>query len=59
MKHNETNGPRPGPAAHAADTLRRAQELVNCRSGDRYEEDWVHEANHVGDLSVLAITLRS
>ena len=59
MKHTETNASRPSSAAHAADALRRALELVNSRPEDGYQEGWVQHANHVGDLSVLAITLRS
>jgi hypothetical protein len=60
MKHTETGASRARSVAHAADALRRAQELADCRADDGYEEGWAHLGRHVGDLSALAAaSLRS
>ncbi|HEY1593313.1 MAG TPA: hypothetical protein VGF81_16060 [Solirubrobacteraceae bacterium] len=57
MKHAEPAPTRASPAAHAADALKRAQQLVDSRMADGQDAGWVHLAHHVGDLSVLAVTL--
>ena len=57
MKHAETTPTRASTAAHAADALKRAQQLVDSRPTDGHDAGWVHLAHHVGDLSVLAVTL--
>jgi hypothetical protein len=54
MKHTETGAFRDRSMAHAADALRRAQELADSRTDDRHEERRAHLARHVGDLSALA-----
>jgi len=60
MKQPETGASRTRSVAHAADALRRAQELADSRTDDGYEEGWAHLARHVGDLSALAAaSLRS
>ena len=57
MKHTEPTPARGSSAAHAADALTRAQQLVDSRLTDCNDVGWVHLAHHVGDLSVLAVTL--
>jgi hypothetical protein len=57
MKHAEPIPARASTAAHAADALIRAQQLVDSPLTDGYDAGWVHLAHHVGDLSVLAVTL--
>jgi hypothetical protein len=57
MKQTE-NAIRASSVAHATDALQRAQELVDSRPADRHPTGWVHHAHHVGDLAVLAVTLR-
>ena len=57
MNHPEPKPARASSAAHAADALTRAQQLVDSRFTDGYDVGWVHLAHHVGDLSVLAVTL--
>ena len=57
MKHAEPTPTRPSSAAPAADALTRAQQLVDSRLSDGHDVGWVHLAHHVGDLSVLAVTL--
>jgi hypothetical protein len=46
-------------SALAAHALARAQDLVDSRPEGAYQLDWCQEAVHVGDLSVLAISLRA
>jgi hypothetical protein len=43
---------------HARAAVRRAQELVDSRPEGAHTTAWYHEAHHVGDLSVVAVTLR-
>ena len=57
MKHAEPAPCRASNAAHAADALTRAQQLVDSRPTDGHDAGWVHLAHHVGDLSVLALLL--
>jgi hypothetical protein len=57
MKHAEPTPARASSPAHAADALMRAQQLVDSPLTDGYDVGWVHLAQQVGDLSVLAVTL--
>ena len=57
MNHAEHSPTRASSAAHAADALTRAQQLVDSRLTDTNDVRWVLLAHHVGDLSVLAVTL--
>jgi hypothetical protein len=57
MKNGEHAPARGNNAAHAADALTRAQQLVDSGLTDGHDEGWVHLAHHVGDMSVLAVTL--
>jgi len=45
--------------AHARAAVRRAQELVDSLPDRGHSAGWYYEAQHVGDLSVLALTLQS
>ena len=38
--------------------IARAQQLIDARPAAECSPAWVHEAAHVGDLSVLALALR-
>jgi hypothetical protein len=44
--------------AHAGAAVQRAQELVDSRPEGAHTTAWYHEAHHVGDMSVVAVTLR-
>ncbi|HEY2160291.1 MAG TPA: hypothetical protein VGH24_03215 [Solirubrobacteraceae bacterium] len=57
MKNGEHTPARGTNSAHAADALTRAQQLVDSRPTDGHDAGWVHLAHHVGDMSVLAVTL--
>jgi hypothetical protein len=57
-----TNTPLDRPASQPARQLRlaleRAQQLCDSPPEAHDKTRWAHEAFHVGDLSVLALTLR-
>jgi hypothetical protein len=58
MKQIDTAAARASATAQAATARRRAKELVDSHPEDGYSADWCQSAHHVGDLAVLALTLR-
>ena len=47
------------PGRHLQDALEQARRLSECGSGQGVTARWSAHAAHVGDLSVLALALRS